>query len=114
MSSKRTVVVAVLWAVLLGPAACLAGVLGHACPSCPESSCGHEIGCASDPCTTLLVPVSSPRSDDDGARHAPSSPGLPEWQESGLAAPAASLLASPCHSLRLRLPPAGSSPPLRC
>jgi hypothetical protein len=114
MSSRQAVIAAVLWAILLGPAACLGGVLDHACPSCPETSCGHEDECVSDPCNTLLVPVSAMRSVEDGAHEAPTSLDLPEWQETDLSAPAATLHGRARCGLPLRLTSAKGVQPLRC
>lgn len=46
------------WAVLLGPALCVAGVLEHSCECGHEADaqCEHEEACASDPCASVTRP----------------------------------------------------------
>ena len=45
-----------LWAIILGPVLCVAGVLEHLCADCPPAeSCQHEDGCASDPCVDVAA-----------------------------------------------------------
>jgi hypothetical protein len=52
-----------LWAFLVGPGLCLAGVVEHLCVDCPEKeACGHEEDCYSDPCGDFPLPPDSPNS----------------------------------------------------
>ena len=50
----------VLWAFLLAPALCAAGVLVHECDCGESDACGHEEECCDDPCSTdTLRPADS-------------------------------------------------------
>jgi len=44
-----------LWAVLLAPTLCTAGVLVHACECEDEAVCDHESDCDTDPCPELML-----------------------------------------------------------
>ena len=47
-----------LWALLLGPALCLGGLVKHAC-GCEEGvqvQCQHEDACSDDPCGSIARP----------------------------------------------------------
>ena len=54
----------VSWILVLVPAACLSGVLGHGCADHGEDLCGHETNCSDDPCHTFTPPLKS-RFDDE-------------------------------------------------
>ncbi|MFQ5412716.1 MAG: hypothetical protein ACE5EC_10480 [Phycisphaerae bacterium] len=54
MKRIGTILIAV-WALLLMPALCTAGVLLHACECGAETGCSHETDCSDDPCGTLVT-----------------------------------------------------------
>lgn len=53
IGSKAAILVG-LWAFLLAPILCGAGVLEHEC-DCSAASCSHEDDCAVDPCDRVVV-----------------------------------------------------------
>ncbi len=44
-----------LWALLVLPSLCTAGVIGHACGCGEASECEHESDCSDDPCNQLTA-----------------------------------------------------------
>ncbi|MFQ5502968.1 MAG: hypothetical protein ACE5EQ_11825 [Phycisphaerae bacterium] len=49
------IILITVWALLLMPALCTAGVILHACACGAETGCSHEDGCSDDPCGTLVA-----------------------------------------------------------
>lgn len=43
------------WALLVLPALCTGGAVGHSCDCSVASSCPHETDCPSDPCSQLTL-----------------------------------------------------------
>lgn len=68
MTSKQTLLIAVLWTLLLAPSACLSGAMDHFCPCCPDIACGHEIECSADPCNIVVAPASETRVEEARAQ----------------------------------------------
>lgn len=68
MLGRLVIIAAGLWTFFGAPTLCAAGLIVHACdPACEpaspedghhgqEGGCGHESGCASDPCTFVAAP----------------------------------------------------------
>ena len=44
------------WALFVGPALCMGGLLEHDCPCDQEEQCEHEESCPDDPCETFASP----------------------------------------------------------
>jgi hypothetical protein len=64
MNAKQTIFIAVLWALFLAPAACLAGDLDHFCPCESAIECGHELDCSADPCNIVALLKTDNRAED--------------------------------------------------
>ncbi len=60
--ARITASLLLVWALLLGPALCLGGLLEHACDCGEDIQCQHEESCADDPCAS----VTRPRDQDAG------------------------------------------------
>jgi len=52
-----------LWALLVLPTLCTAGMIGHACDCGVASQCEHESDCSDDPCNQLTARRSQQNSD---------------------------------------------------
>ncbi len=52
MDRRTAVIVLALVALLVIPALCLGGTMDHPC-ECIAASCGHEVGCGTDPCSLV-------------------------------------------------------------
>lgn len=61
MVRQDILLLAGFWALLLSPALCEGGLLGHPCDCDEHEVCHHEDGCATDPCADVVRP------DDDVA-----------------------------------------------
>lgn len=52
--ARLTSTLLLVWALLVGPALCVGGLLEHSC-ECGESvACEHEDSCPDDPCVTVV------------------------------------------------------------
>ena len=64
MNAQRILLIVVVWTLLLAPAACLSGLIGHYCAPCSDVCNSHEIDCSEDPCNVQLLPSIKFRYDD--------------------------------------------------
>ena len=55
MEPRTTTILVIILVLLVVPALCLGAFLEHPC-GCDLGSCGHEVGCADDPCNTVVRP----------------------------------------------------------
>lgn len=70
MTRKRTTVFFFAsWALVVLPALCTAGAVGHACDCGVSFECRHESDCSSDPCSELTA--RRPERDNDVANAVP-------------------------------------------
>lgn len=99
--TKRLLAISVaVWALVMLPALCMGGVIGHSCDCASEELCRHEIDCDDDPCGQLSsAPRQRGAAPDTLAHHTP------------IAAHAA----APVHSLgSLGRGPEAPPPPRQC
>ena len=56
MARRQTIgIFLALWALLVLPVLCTAGMIGHACDCGLSAECGHETNCSNDPCNQLAA-----------------------------------------------------------
>ena len=64
MARRQTIgIFLALWALLVLPVLCTAGMIGHACDCGLSAECGHETDCSDDPCNQLTARRSGQNND---------------------------------------------------